>query len=136
MYTAWLNKTNIPRDPIYQTNWYIHNKIWAFMVAMVSIVVMQVYLFKIILIPSFSRVGRWGGRGTSSSRERSYFTLDYPHPLLLKFPPQDECCKLITLFRESRKISIVLILLFYNTLQNKSSGENQAQISKVISQIF
>lgn len=104
------------------------------MAAMVSIVVMQAYLFKIILLLSFSQGEKQNK--TPSYRERAYFPLDYPHPLFLKFPPQDECCKLITLFRETRKISILLILLFYNTLQNKYSGENQPRISKLISQIL
>lgn len=39
-----------------QTNWYIHkNKIQAFLLAMLGIDAMQLYLFKIILSPSFSQ---------------------------------------------------------------------------------
>lgn len=56
MHIVWLNKINTLRNPIHQTNWYIPNTIiQAFLVAVLSRDVLQLYIFKIILIPYFSQ---------------------------------------------------------------------------------
>lgn len=73
----WLNKISTLRYPTDQTNWYIPiTIIQAFLVTVLSIDVTQLYIFKIILIPSYfsqKKIKR------HSLLERVCFTLDYLH---------------------------------------------------------